>query len=83
MLGVRPSDPLSHSLATAACGGFAAAGPAAGDVDRLLHGASAAGAAAFRSISTSARRSALSSECDQRLVYSDEVNSEHRLLFKW
>jgi len=32
--------------------------PQAGDIDRLLHGASAAGAAAFRSISTVARRSA-------------------------
>jgi len=30
----------------------------AGDIDRLLHGASAAGATAFRSISTAARRSA-------------------------
>ena len=32
--------------------------PMAGDIDRLLHGASAAGAVAFRSISTAARRSA-------------------------
>jgi len=30
----------------------------AADIDRLLHGASAAGAAAFRSIFTAARRSA-------------------------
>jgi len=32
--------------------------PRVGDMDRLLHGASAAGTAAFQSISTAARRSA-------------------------
>jgi len=32
--------------------------PRAGDIHRLLHGASAAGAAAFRSVSTAARWSA-------------------------
>jgi len=32
--------------------------PRAGDIDRLLHGASAAGATAFRSPTTAARRSA-------------------------
>ena len=47
-----------NSTAAAACGGFAAVWPAAGYIDRLLHAASAAGAAAFRPISTAARRSA-------------------------
>jgi len=32
-----PSVCLSHSPATAACGGFAAVGSAPGDIDRLLH----------------------------------------------
>ena len=33
-----PSVCLSHSLAAAACAGFAAVGPAVGNIDRLLHG---------------------------------------------
>ena len=36
-----------HALNLTARGGFAACGPQAGDIDRLLHGASAADAAAF------------------------------------
>jgi len=47
------------SCATAAaCGGFAAVGPAGRRYRSMLHGASAADTAAFRSISTAARRSA-------------------------
>jgi len=37
--GVRPSVRLFHSSAAAECGGFAAVGPKAADIDRLLHGA--------------------------------------------
>jgi len=56
---LRPSVCLSYlSTAAAACVGFAAVGPA-GSIDRLLHGASAAGAIAFRFISTAANASSV------------------------
>jgi len=51
---------LSHRAAA----GLLLWAPRAGDIDRLLHGASAAGAAALRSISTAARRSAANASSD-------------------
>jgi len=50
--------------------------PMAGDIDRLLHGASAAGAVAFRSISTAARRSAANASS---VVFTATQEAEHRL----
>jgi len=44
--------------------------PRAGDIDRLLHGASAAGAAAFRSVSMYSSMAAVSSRCEQCHVSS-------------
>jgi len=44
----------------------------AGDIDRLLHGTSAAGAVAFRSISTAANASSV--------VFTATQEAEHRLV---
>jgi len=68
-LSVRPVDrPLQQRAA-----GLLLWAPRAGDIDRLLHGASAADAAASRSMSAAARRARrntpVSSKCEQcRLV---------------
>jgi len=50
--------------------------PMAGDIDRLLHGASAAGAVAFRSISTAALQSAANASS---VVFTATQEAEHRL----
>jgi len=58
-LSVRPSVFPSHLVPQPwRAAGLLLWAQRAADIDRLLHGASAAGAVAFRSISTAARRSA-------------------------
>jgi len=48
----------NNSPAATACSRFVAEGPAGSNINRLLLGTSAAGAATFQSISTAARQSA-------------------------
>jgi len=78
-VSVRPSVCLSHLASQPRrAAGLLLWARRAGDIDRLLHGASAAGTVAFRSTSTAARPSAANAgsvtftamyEAENRLVY--------------
>jgi len=64
-LSVCLSVSLAHSPAAATCGGFAAVGPASGDIDRLLH---------------SRRSAAAAGECEQCHVVSVRRKLSGRLV---
>ena len=75
-VSVSLSASLSHSPAQLRAAGLLLWAPLAGDIDRLLHGASAAGAAAFRSTSTAARRSAANASTVSCLQRRRKLNTD-------